>query len=341
MIPPSIATRFSEKYNVRYPIACAGMAFVGTCIELPRAVNAAGGIGSFGVGVMPPPSLAPTAEQIRASGAGPVHFNFATPFCSEAHIAACEEIKPEIVSFHWGHPSPDWINRLNAVNTDVWEQVGNVADGIRARDDGIAVIVAQGSESGGHNYGRLPTMVLVPEMVRACEGALILAAGGIVTGHAIAAALALGADGVWMGSRFAASEEANVPQAYYDKVIAAVGEDVVLTSVYGRDMPFFNPMRIVRNEIIDEWGEKENEAPNDPSSQPVIGTTVIGGETVPVHLFSTWLATRGATGEFDKMPMLVGQGVGMIDDAPPVAEIMNRLVEQYAAATATLTQGLV
>jgi NAD(P)H-dependent flavin oxidoreductase YrpB (nitropropane dioxygenase family) len=113
-----------------------------------------------------------------------------------------------VVSFHWGHPPQEYVARLHDAGIKVWEQVGSVDAAKESVDSGIDLIIAQGSEAGGHNYGSLPTFVLVPSILEAIAPTSVLAAGGVATGRQLAAALVLGADGVSIGTRFVASQEA-------------------------------------------------------------------------------------------------------------------------------------
>ncbi|MFF2122528.1 nitronate monooxygenase [Kitasatospora sp. NPDC058184] len=113
-------------------------------------------------------------------------------------------------------------------------QVGSADAAERAVDDGVEVVVAQGWEAGGHTYGGLPTIVGVPAVVDAVgDRALVLAAGGITDGRQVAAALCLGADGVWVGTRLVASREAQVHPEHHRRLVAALGEDTVRTGIFG------------------------------------------------------------------------------------------------------------
>jgi NAD(P)H-dependent flavin oxidoreductase YrpB (nitropropane dioxygenase family) len=136
-----------------------------------------------------------------------------------------------IVSFHWGHPSPDHINLLRNAGVSIWEQIGSVDAAKRAVGNGIEVVVAQGWDAGGHNYGGLPTLALVPTVVDAVAPSLVLAAGGIADGRGAAAALALGADGVWVGSRMVATRESAVHPEHKRRIVAASGEQTVRSSI--------------------------------------------------------------------------------------------------------------
>jgi hypothetical protein len=172
-----ISTRITERFGCRHPFAGAGMAFAGG-----------------------------TATE------APFNINLITFFDNDAQIRVCAEEKVPVISFHWGHPSSEHLKLLLDAGVAVWEQVGNMEAAKEAVGDGVEVIVAQGWEADGHNYGGLPTMVLVPEILDAVSPALVLAAGGIVDGRGVAAAgvaaaLALGADGVWVGTRLVATRK--------------------------------------------------------------------------------------------------------------------------------------
>ncbi len=200
-----LRTRFTDAYGLDTPIAQAGMAFVGMTPDLAVAVSNAGALGSLGVGLMPAPALAQTVAAIQAGTCNPFNVNFITIFTDQAQIDAVCAAGVAVASFHWGHPPRGWIDRLHDAGVRVFEQVGSVADAKRAVDDGVDVVVAQGLEAGGHNYATLPTFALVPVIADAVAPALVLASGGITDGRGLAAALMLGADGVWVGTRFVAT----------------------------------------------------------------------------------------------------------------------------------------
>src|SRR5690349_11213985 len=305
-----LKTRFTEAYGLSTPIAQAGMAFVGMTPDLAVAVSHAGALGSLGVGLLPPPASTPTTAAIRAGTSRPFHVNLITSLTDEARIDAVCEAAPAAVSFHWGHPSRTWIDRLHAAGSKVFEQVGSVDAAKRAVDDGVDVVVAQGLEAGGHNYATLPTFALVPLVVDAVAPALVLAAGGITDGRGLAAALMLGADGAWIGTRLVATDESGAHDGYKERLVAAGATATVRTSLFGPETPDFNPMRVLRNRVDDEFPQQ----PPPGTPRPVIGRTSLGGPEIDVPRFSNLVPMRGVTsGDLDEMPLLAGQGVGLID----------------------------
>lgn len=335
---PSIATRLTAAFGLRHPFACAGLAFAGTTPPLAIAVARAGAIGAIGVGKLPAPAMTQIVGAVQAATDGVLNVNFITIFTSDEHIDACVELRPAIASFHWGHPKKAWIDKLQAAGIKVWEQIGSVEMARVAADDGVDAVIVQGAESGGHNFATLPLFALLPAVIDAVQPLMVLAAGAIVDGRGAAAALAMGADGVWVGTRMAATQEGDIADAYKQRILAARGEDAVLSSIFGNDTPEFNPMRVLNNDIVAEYAGRDDEAPRDPSTQPIIGAMSIAGMPFDLHRFSNFVPMKGATGDVDQMPLLVGQGVGLINDLPPAAEVIERMMTDAGARLRNLGQ---
>lgn len=320
----ALTTRFTQAYGLSTPIAQAGMAFVGMEPELAVAVSNAGALGSLGVGLLPPAAMTQIIGAIRAGTSGAFHVNFITPFTDQDRIDAVCAAGVPAVSFHWGHPARAWIDQLHAAGSKVFEQVGSVDAAKRAADDGVDVIVAQGSEAGGHNYATLPTFALVPLVVDAVAPALVLAAGGIADGRGLAAALMLGADGAWIGTRLVATDESAAHDGYKERLVAAAATDTVRTSMFGPETPDFNPMRVLRNRVVAE-------DPPDVGERPVIGRTLLGGVETELRRFTNLVPMRGLTsGDLDEMPLLAGQGTGLVDAVKSAGSVIADITAQAA-----------
>ena len=262
---PVISTRFTKEYNVRYPFASAGTGFFGAA-DPAIAVNKAGGIGAIGVAMLYPDQLRTQIREVKKATAYPLHVNFITFLASEEHIWVCVEEEVAIVSFHWGHPPQSIIDLLKKANIKIWEQVGSVEDAKKAAGNGVDLIIAQGLEAGGHNYGALPTFVLVPEIVDAVKPVMVLASVGVVTGKQVAAALCLGADGVWVGSR----------------------------------------------------------------NEPVTGEATYFGKEFTIRRFSNFLPVPDTGANVEWMPLIAGQGVGLIKEIKPAGEIIREMMAEAA-----------
>jgi NAD(P)H-dependent flavin oxidoreductase YrpB (nitropropane dioxygenase family) len=329
------SNRFTRRYDIELPIAQAGMGFVAGP-ALAVAVCNAGGFGSLGLGLLPPAAFGAAVAEIRAGTTRPFNVNFLVPFTTDEGIAIIRELAPATVSFHWGHPKRAWIDGLKAAGIGVWEQVGSVDAAKRAVDDGVELVIAQGSEAGGHNYGSMSTLALTPAVVDAVSGALVLAAGGIADGRGLAAALALGADGAWVGTRMVATLEADAMAAYKEALVAASGTDTVLSSVFGPQWPDFNPMRVIRNQLVNDYQARRDEIPATTADLPVIARLPFGGQVLDMHRFDAFVPAAGTTGDLQQMPLLAGEAVGLIRSIEPAAQVLARMMEEARAVLSRL-----
>ena len=339
MTNSNISTRLTKEYNVKFPFVAAGMAFAGSTPDLAIAVCKAGGIGSIAIGPMPAEVVRFLVREVRKATDQLLNVNFITFLASEEKIQVCIEEKVPIVSFHWGHPPKKFIDLLHQANIKVWEQVGSVADAKKAVEDGIDLIIAQGVEAGGHNFSSLPTFVLVPEIVEAVKPVMVLASGGITTGKQVAAALCLGADGVWVGTRLVASNEAFIHPDYKARLTHANGTETCLSSIFGPEWPDFNPMRVLKNSVVQEFSGKEHLVPSTTENEPVIGKTSMFGQEHTLRRFSNYLPMPSTEGNLEEMPLLAGQGVGLIHEVEPVEDIITSMMDDAASTLYSLTSG--
>ena len=333
-MPASLKTRLTERYGLATPIAQAGMAFAGMTPPLGIAVSEAGAMGSIaGVGIIPPDGVRQLVGGMQAGTDKPFHVNFITCYTTPDHIALMCEMKPAAVSFHWGHPDPAWIADLHEAGIDVWEQVGSVEDAEKAVTGGVDVVVAQGSEAGGHNYGTAGTLALTPAIVDAVgDKAIVLASGGIADGRGLAAALMLGADGAWIGTRFVATAESAASDEYKQRLIAAGAGDTAITHLFGRHHPEFNPMRVLNNRVVADFSDKLDDVPADNSAEPVVGSMDLFGEATELRRFGNLVPMAGATGDYEELPLLAGAGVGLVRDLPTASEVVARMTAEAEAA---------
>ncbi len=331
-------TRFTDRYGCRHPFAGAGMAFVCETPELAVAVCEAGGVGAI-TGFAPPDTLREWIREVRRRTDRPFHVNLLGVAPNDDRVAVCVEERVPIVSFHWGHPPAGQLTALREAGVSVWEQVGSAEAARRAVADGVEAVVAQGSEAGGHNYGELPTFVQVPEIADAVSAdALVLAAGGIADGRQVAAALCLGADAVWVGTALVASPEANVHPEHRRRLVAARGTDTVLTSIFGPELPDFNPMRVLRNRVVADYADRPEEVPRDRSGLAEIGRTRFLGEEIVARRFESFVPVPETTGDFEEMPWLAGQGVGLVDEVRPAREIVEAMMAEAEAVLARVAR---
>ncbi|HEY6295309.1 MAG TPA: nitronate monooxygenase family protein, partial [Streptosporangiaceae bacterium] len=187
----------------------------------------------------------------------------------------------------------------------------------RQQAAGVDLIVAQGTEAGGHT-GTISTMVLVPEVVRAVSPTPVLAAGGIVTGAQVAAAMALGAQGVWCGSVWLTTEEAETDPTVQRKMLAATSSDTVRSrSLTGK------PARMLRSAWTDEWDSEAAPAPLPMPLQTML--------TAPAQQRINRHAGAEGSGAYELATYYVGQGVGLMDRIRPARQVVEQMVTEYLA----------
>jgi NAD(P)H-dependent flavin oxidoreductase YrpB (nitropropane dioxygenase family) len=222
-----------------------------------------------------------------------------------------------LVASALGPPPADLVSRAHDRGVVVAALVGTAEHARRQRAAGVDLIVAQGTEAGGHT-GTISTMVLVPEVVRAVAPVPVLAAGGIVTGAQMAAAMALGAQGVWCGSVWLTTEEAETDPSVKKKMLAASSADTVRSrSLTGK------PARMLRSAWTDEWENDQAPAPLPMPLQTML--------TASAQQRINRNAGAGGSGAQELATYFVGQGVGLMDRVRPARQVVEQMVTDYLA----------
>jgi len=219
-----------------------------------------------------------------------------------------------------GSPPKDVIDQAHAHGVKVAALAGKAVHAERHVNNGVDIVIAQGYEAGGHT-GEIATMVLVPEVVDAVAPTPVLAAGGIGSGRQIAAALALGAQGVWLGSLWLTTAESGSNPAVLEAYLGATSADTVRSRCYTG-----KPARMLRNQWTDAWADPDGPGPLGMPLQNI--------------LTSEANARIARSGRPDLAFAPVGQIVGSMNDVRPVREVMFRLVEEYIEAAERLHRGL-
>ncbi len=260
----ALRTRLTELLDIEHPVVLGGMGRGATTPPMVAAVSNAGGLGVLGVTRYPLEKIAEQAAAVRAATTRPFGLNLLL-FASDVDaVDAVLAQRPPVLSTAWPWPDQDLaalFHRAHAAGARVMHMVAGVDEASRAAEAGADLIVAQGTEGGGH-VGTMAGMVLVPMVARAVEPVPVLAAGGIATGAQLAAALMLGAEGVLLGTRFLATTESPWPPSYKRAILESDGHDTELTDIpdiaSGAVWPgAFDRAR--RNLLIAEWAGRENE----------------------------------------------------------------------------------
>jgi nitronate monooxygenase len=285
--------------------------------ELAAAVSAAGGIGSLGASWTEPAVL---REQIRAvRRVTDRHFavNLVLAFDQAERLELVCDEGVAIVSFSWGADA-GMIGRAHATGATVLVQVGSVDEAQAAVAAGADVLVAQGVEAGGHVQGMTPTLDLVG---RLSGGAPVIAAGGIGDAGGARAAMAAGAAGVMMGTRFLVTPEADIHPEYANWLTGAAPSDTVLTTLFDGGWPHA-AHRVLRNSTYDAW-EQAGSPP--PGQRPNEGEVVAEHDGTPIARYAADEPRRGTTGAVEAMCLYAGMSIGAISGVEPAAEVVARV----------------
>jgi len=318
-----LRTPLCDRLGIEVPILCAPMGFV-TGPELAAAVSNAGGLGILSFSRNPPEMLRREIRRLRHLTSKPFGVNLLLPAGVDAHVAVCLEERVPLLSLFWGDPSA-YVEPAHDAGVAVIHQVGSVSEARQAAAAGVDIIIAQGVEAGGHVRGEISTLALAPAVVDAIAPTPVVASGGIADARGVAAALVLGAQAVSIGTRFLATTESKAHPLYKQKIIEAREGDTVRSSIFGYTWPNA-PHRTLRTAFVEQWladQQRGNEARPD---EPVIGETRIAGEQVAVKRFMGYTPSVETTGDIESMALYAGQGVGLIHEIKPAAEIVRELV---------------
>jgi nitronate monooxygenase len=309
----SLTTRLTEFFAIEHPILLAPMAMISGG-RLAAAVTSAGGLGLIGGGYGDAGWLQREFDRADGTkvGCGFITWSLARkPQLLDEVLAR----QPATIMLSFGDLRP-FADRIRAAGVPLTAQVQNLDHARQALDAGADIIVAQGGEAGGHGMTVRSTFTLVPEVVdlvaeRSPE-TLVVAAGGVADGRGLAAALALGADGALVGTRFWASPEALVSPRAHQRSIPASGDDTFRTRVYDvvrrLDWPAEYNERALGNSFLDTW--HGNEAQLSASLPEAVGA------------FEKAVAAE----DFDTAAILVGEAIGLIDEVRPAADIVRDMV---------------
>jgi NAD(P)H-dependent flavin oxidoreductase YrpB (nitropropane dioxygenase family) len=302
---------------------------------LAGAVSNAGGLGMMAVTWLDPDGIRAQIRDVRQITDRPFGVNIIIDRSDEPQDERVEvalAAGAPVISFFWGDPAP-FVERVHAAGAKATMTVGSAEEAKRAADAGVDVIVAQGWESGGHIWGQVSTLALVPAVVDAVGHTPVAAAGGITDGRGLAAAMALGAGAAWMGTRFVASDEAPTHPHWKARIVGAQETDTYYSSLFDVGWPNA-PHRTLRNRTIDDWLAAGSPPPGRrPGEGEVLATRADGVELVR---YSSTSARDSVVGRIDDLSLWCGQGVALVKDVLPAAEIVRRTVREAERVLAEL-----
>lgn len=310
----SIKTPLCDALDIDYPIFLAGMGGV-SYAAVCAAVSEAGGFGTLGMAAEEPEGIRAEMRRVKELTDRPfgVDLLAALPEKMMASIDIIIEEGARVFVAGLGVPGPI-VERCHDNGVQVWSMCGKVSHAVAAQEAGCDVVVAQGTEAGGHT-GRVAGMALIPQIVDAVD-IPVLAAGSIVDGRGLAAAFAFGAQGAWMGTRFIASHEARAAEAYKKQIGASRDEDTIVSRCYSG-----KPMRVIRNAYVEDWERRPDEIQRFPEQMFASSKSgvmaALGG------------ATEGI--DQDRHCMPCGQGAGAIEDILSCKQIVDQTIAEARA----------
>jgi NAD(P)H-dependent flavin oxidoreductase YrpB (nitropropane dioxygenase family) len=298
-----IHTRICDLLGIPHPVVLGGMGGA-TSAPLVAAVSNGGGFGTLGTSGLGADQLDREIKLIRELTDKPFGINHLLFRVQEANFQLTLDARPSLIAFAWARPDQDlrdYFERAHAAGCKVMHMIGEVPGAVRAADAGADIIVAQGTEGGGH-VGWMASMALLPMVVRAVAPLPVLAAGGFADGSGLAAALALGAEGVLVGTRFLAATESPLHPNMKHAIVESDGHDTVLTEIPDIATGHVWPgamARAQRNKFIERWAGREWALRQCYSE---------AGKAA--------LEAR-ANGDVDNASLLYGQDAGLIDSITP------------------------
>ena len=309
-----IHTRICDLLGIDHPVVLGGMGNA-TNAPLVAAVSNAGGLGTLGTSAFDAASLDREIAAIHERTDKPFGINHLLFQVKEDLYAVTLRARPTLVAFAWARKEQnlrDYFQRAHDAGAKVMHMASEVPEALRAAEAGADILVAQGSEAGGH-VGWMASLPLVPMMVKALAPLPVLCAGGIAEGSGLAAALALGAEGVLLGTRFLATHESPLHPNFKQAIVDSNGHDTVLTEIpdlAGQRVWPGAMSRAKRNGFIERWAGREWAIRQNAAE--------IGKE----------LAKARAAGDIDNASLSYGQDAGLIDSIQSVDQVIRETIRE-------------
>jgi len=326
-----LATTLTDELGVDIPLVQAPIGSA-TCPALAGTVADAGALGMLAVTwrdeAATREAVAETAR--RTDGVFGVNI-VADPdvkeLPTETHVEICLDEGVDIFSFSFGE-AESYVDRIHDHGGTVIQSVGSADEAVTAVDAGVDILVAQGWEAGGHVQSEVATLPLVPQVADAVPETPVIAAGGIADGRGIAAVLTLGAAGAWLGTRFLATDEANIHKLYRQRVLDATETETVYSTLFDEGWPNV-PHRVLENDTVSAWETAGRPTTDRPGEGDHIADTPDGE---PVHRYEDSLAVPGMEGDVESLPLYAGQSAGLTHEIQPADELVAELAAETADA---------
>lgn len=302
-------TRLTRLLSIQYPIIQAPIGSA-TTPRLAAAVSNAGGMGMLACSWQAPDKMRESIRTTKKLTDKTFGVNLVLAWDQSERIQICLEEQVPVVSFFWGDPIA-YIPSLKEKGIKICQTIGSSEEAVQFEKAGMDFVVAQGWESGGHVWGKVASSALIPAIADKIS-IPFAAAGGFSDGRGLLAALSLGASGVWMGSRFLMTKEANVHPIYQSNIAKATESDTVYTN------DLFNigwanaPHRIIRNSTVTSWEKAGCPLPGNRPEENEIVAHKISGESI--QSYADTIPTMDTLGRPEALALYAGQSIGIIDE---------------------------
>jgi nitronate monooxygenase len=308
-----LETDFTRLAGCSVPIQLAALGPASTP-ELAAAVSNAGGLGMLSMVMAPAEDVTVALAALAKETTGPVGINFLMPFLD---VAAVEAAAPycRVVEFFYDDPQARLVERVHQAGALADWQVGSADEARAAVQAGCDFVVAQGTAAGGHIRGTISLLALLDEVLGAVE-VPVLAAGGIGSPRAMAAALAAGAAGVRVGTRFVATVESGAHPAYIEALVKASAEDTVITTAFSVIWPDA-PHRVLRSAV----------AAVEAFEGETVGEREMGSTRMPISKGSAGAPNKQTTGAIAAMPLYAGESVGSVTQVQSAGDVVRELAD--------------
>ena len=324
-----LQTILTKRLRLRYPIIAAPLGR-GSTPEFLGALAREGALGFVALGHIPETELRQTLSGYIASAGSADRFGVNLVLIADQtrRLETALEAGCRLVSLLRGDPAP-YVRRAKDAGATVFWTVSGPAEAERAADHGVDFIVAQGREAGGHLTGEAPLMTILPAVIDAARGVPVVAAGGIVDGRGLAAALTIGACGAWMGTRFVASEESGSHPGYKQMIVKSGLSDLVETTLFDGGWPN-SPHRVIASSTYERWTAAGCPPTGSrPGEGERIGTFPEGAPMLRYNVSAPW---DSMDGDWEAGPLYAGTSAALITSIEPVGQLLARINTEAEAA---------
>ena len=330
-----LRTQLCRDLGIELPILSAPLGGGGAGPELAAAVSGAGGLGLLGMGGIAAPLIREQIRETRARTSKPFGVGLLVPFIAGGEVEACVEERVSVLLLFWGDIRP-YIDQAKRARIPVFVQVGSVEEARDAAAVGASAVIAQGFEAGGHVRGTTSLAALLPAVVEAVQPLPVIAAGGIADGRGVAAALALGAQAVMMGTRFVCSEESRASRDYKDRIARARAEDTVHLTLFDVGWPDA-PHRVLRNKAVTEWEAAGRPPPGQrPGEGEIVGRMTVDGAMTDVPRYFVGNPMSDFDGDLEYAALYAGESCNLVHDVQPAAAIVRDVAREAEEILRTL-----